>query len=154
LESDFEVHIITQNIDDLHERAGSTRVLHLHGEIFKMRSVNNSTKTYPIYGDIRMGDLAEDGSQLRPFIVWFEEPVPMIDDAINLVKTADLFAVIGTSLQVYPAAGLTDFVNSEIPKYIIDKKIPYTSSLENLIAIEKSASEGVAILTTMLKQRM
>jgi len=143
LENDFDVHIITQNIDDLHERAGSNNVLHLHGEIFKMRSVKNSVKTYPIHGDIKLGDLAEDGSQLRPFIVWFEEPVPMIEAAIRITKTADIFAVIGTSLQVYPAAGLVNYAAKNIPKFILDKKIPYTSSLQNLTIIEKGAGDAV-----------
>ena len=151
LENDFDVHIITQNIDDLHERAGSTKVLHLHGEIFKMRSAKNSVKTYPIHDDIKLGDLAEDGSQLRPFIVWFEEPVPMIEAAIRITKTADIFAVIGTSLQVYPAAGLVNYAAKEIPKFIIDKKIPYTSSLQNLKVIENGASEGVFQLKAYLK---
>jgi len=143
LENDFDVHIITQNIDDLHERAGSNNVLHLHGEIFKMRSVKNSVKTYPIHGDIKLGDLAEDGSQLRPFIVWFEEPVPMIEEAIRITKTSDIFAVIGTSLQVYPAAGLVNYAAKNIPKFILDKKIPYTSSLQNLTIIEKGAGDAV-----------
>src|ERR1019366_4656329 len=151
LERDFDVHIITQNIDDLHERAGSTKVLHLHGEIFKMRSAKNLIKTYPIHGDIHIGDLAEDGFQLRPFIVWFEEPVPMIEEAINITTCADLFAVVGTSLQVYPAAGLVNYAGKDIPKFIIDKKIPYTSSLSNLTSIEKGAGEGVAILIEKLK---
>jgi NAD-dependent deacetylase len=106
LEKDFEVHIITQNIDNLHERAGSTHVIHLHGEIFKMRSVKDATKTYEIKEDIKVGDLAPDGYQLRPFIVWFEEAVPMIEEAARITMTADLFVVVGTSLQVYPAAGL------------------------------------------------
>jgi len=106
LEDFFDVHIITQNIDDLHERGGSTQVTHLHGEIFKMRSIANTEKTYPIHGDIHVGDLAEDGTQLRPFIVWFEEEVPMIEKAAEIVRNADIFVVIGTSLQVYPAASL------------------------------------------------
>ncbi|MBC7650590.1 MAG: NAD-dependent deacylase [Deinococcales bacterium] len=150
LEKDFEVHIITQNIDDLHERGGSTNVTHLHGEIFKMRSVANLTKIYPVLGDILVGDTAEDGTQLRPFIVWFEEEVPMIEVAAHIVSSADIFVVIGTSLQVYPAAGLLDMAAKSIPKYIIDKKIPYTSSLQNLIVIEKPASEGVKILCDKL----
>ncbi len=151
LEKEFDVQIITQNIDDLHERAGSKNVLHLHGEIFKMRSVKNNTKTYPIDGDIHVGDLAEDGSQLRPFIVWFEEPVPMIEEAAKLVAAADIFVVIGTSLQVYPAAGLVNYAERNIPKFIIDKKIPYTSSLQNLTVIEKGAGEGINILIEKLK---
>jgi NAD-dependent deacetylase len=150
LEKHFDVTIITQNIDDLHERGGSTNVLHLHGEIFKMRSVFNSTKTYDIKGDINVGDLAEDGSQLRPFIVWFEEEVPMIEVAAAVVADADIFVVIGTSLQVYPAAGLVDIAKRSIPKFIIDKKIPYTSSLQNITMIEKTASEGIAELTELL----
>lgn len=150
LEKYFEVHIITQNIDDLHERGGSTNVTHLHGEIFKMRSVANLTKIYPVLGDILVGDTAEDGTQLRPFIVWFEEEVPMIEVAAHIVSSADIFVVIGTSLQVYPAAGLLDMAAKSIPKYIIDKKIPYTSSLQNLIVIEKPASEGVKILCDKL----
>ncbi|MFP5040249.1 SIR2 family NAD-dependent protein deacylase [Parasediminibacterium sp. JCM 36343] len=150
LEKHFDVHIITQNIDDLHERAGSTQVTHLHGEIFKMRSVKNVSKAYPITGDINVADLAPDGSQLRPFIVWFEEAVPMIEVAADIASSADIFAVIGTSLQVYPAAGLVDFAPTSIPKYIIDKKIPYTSSLSNLTTIEKGAGEGVKELTKLL----
>src|SRR5580693_5906727 len=109
LEKDFDVHIITQNIDDLHERAGSTRVLHLHGEIFKMRSEHDETLVYDIREDILLGQQAEDGAQLRPHIVWFEEPVPMIEQAVPLVRGADIFVVVGTSLVVYPAAGLVNF---------------------------------------------
>jgi NAD-dependent deacetylase len=150
LEKYFDVHIITQNIDDLHERGGSTNITHLHGEIFKMRSVNNTSNTYDIRGDIKLGDLAEDGSQLRPFIVWFEEEVPMIDVAAHIVTQADIFVVIGTSLQVYPAASLINVAKRSIPKFIIDKKIPYTSSLHNITMIEKIASEGVAELIDIL----
>lgn len=152
LESDFDVHIITQNIDDLHERAGSTRVLHLHGEIFKMRSDADESLVYDIKGNINLGDKAPDGAQLRPHIVWFEEPVPMIEAAVPLVQSADIFIVVGTSLAVYPAAGLVNFASYEIPKYIIDKKIPYTSSVYNLTAIEKPASEGVGALKELLRK--
>jgi len=150
LEKDFDVHIITQNIDDLHERAGSTRVLHLHGEIFKMRSVTDLTITYEIKADIQLGDMAPDGSQLRPHIVWFEEPVPMIEIAADIASMADIFVVIGTSLVVYPAAGLLNYAPKQIPKFIIDKNIPYTQSLANLSAIEATASEGVRILLDRL----
>ena len=150
LEEYFDVHIITQNIDDLHERAGSTNVTHLHGEIFKMRSVLNASKTYPIYGDIKVGDLAEDGGQLRPFIVWFEEEVPMIEVAAKIVRQADIFVVIGTSLQVYPAAGLVNYAPYQIPKYIIDKKIPSADSIYSPILIEKPAGEGVKELSQLL----
>jgi NAD-dependent deacetylase len=150
LENDFDVHIITQNIDDLHERAGSTKVLHLHGEIFKMRSEHSEELIYDIRGDINLGDKAEDGAQLRPAIVWFEEPVPMIEQAIPLVRSADIFLVIGTSLVVYPAAGLVNYAPWENPKYIIDRKIPYTSSLYNLTTIEKPATEGIQELKKLL----
>lgn len=151
LEKIFEVHIITQNIDDLHERAGSTRVVHLHGEIFKMRSERNEELIYDIRTDINIGDKAHDGAQLRPHIVWFEEPVPMIEKALAIVREADLFVVVGTSLAVYPAAGLVNYAPREIPKYIIDKKIPYTSTLYNLTSIEKPATEGVKELVEKLR---
>ena len=150
LEKDLDVHIITQNIDDLHERAGSTKVLHLHGEIFKMRSEMDESLIYDIKEDIHLGQTAEDGAQLRPHIVWFEEPVPMIQEAIPLVRSADVFVIVGTSLVVYPAAGLVDFARSMVPKFIVDKKIPYTSSIPNLVAIERPASEGVQELRRKL----
>jgi len=150
LEAYYDVQIITQNIDDLHERGGSSNVLHLHGEIFKMRSEIDETLIYDIKGDINMGDTAEDGAQLRPNIVWFEEPVPLIEDAARIVRQADLFAVIGTSLVVYPAAGLLNYAPWHIPKYIIDKKIPATSSVGPLTIIEKPATEGVQELINLL----
>src|SRR5688572_23699086 len=150
LEKNYDVQIITQNIDDLHERAGSTNVLHLHGSIFKMRSEKNEKFSYEIKVDMKVGDLAEDGAQLRPHIVWFEEPVPKIEEAVPVVRSADIFVVVGTSLVVYPAAGLVNYAAWEIPKYIIDKKIPYISDTKNLIAIEKPASEGVKILIDMI----
>ena len=151
LEKDFDVEIITQNIDDLHERAGSTKVLHLHGEIFKMRSELNEELIYEIRKDILLGDAAEDGAQLRPHIVWFEEPVPMIEEAAAIACNADIFVVIGTSLVVYPAAGLIDYAPHGIPKFIVDKSIPY-SSLYNVTAIEKPATEGISELMKLLKQ--
>ena len=150
LEKHFDVTIITQNIDDLHERAGSTRIIHLHGEILKMRSEINEDLVFDIRGDIKLGDKADDGAQLRPFIVWFEEPVYKMEEAVPVVSRADIFAVVGTSLVVYPAAGLVNYASWEIPKYIIDKRIPYTSSIHNLIAIEKSATEGVRELVNLL----
>jgi NAD-dependent deacetylase len=150
LEKKFDVHIITQNIDDLHERAGSTKVLHLHGEIFKMRSERNEELIYEIRGDIKPGDKAEDGTQLRPHIVWFEEPVPKIEEAIPIVHSAEIFIVVGTSLVVYPAAGLVNYAAKGIPVYIIDKKIPYVSYMNNVTAIEKPATEGVKELMRLL----
>ena len=150
LEDDFDVHIITQNIDDLHERGGSSKVLHLHGEIFKMRSEKDESLIYDIHGDINLGDKAADGHQLRPNIVWFEEPVPMITAAARITAEADIFVVIGTSLVVYPAAGLLDMAPHHIPKYIIDKHIPTTGAIPNLIRIEAPASEGVLQLRDLL----
>ncbi|MEP6676363.1 MAG: NAD-dependent deacylase [Ferruginibacter sp.] len=152
LEKDFNVTIITQNIDDLHERAGSSNILHLHGEIFKMRSVDDEALIYKIDNDINLGDIAEDGAQLRPYIVWFEEPVPMIESAAQVAMSADIFVVIGTSLQVYPAAGLTRYVPADASIYIIDKKIPYINGQDNMILIEKPATEGVAELIKLLIQ--
>ncbi len=150
LENDFDVTIITQNIDDLHERGGSTNILHLHGEILKMRSEHDEYLIYDIKGDINLGDLAEDGAQLRPNIVWFEEAVPMIEVAAPIVHQADFFAVVGTSLVVYPAAGLITVADDAIPKFIVDKKIPYTSAIQNVTAIEKPATEGVKDLRELL----
>lgn len=152
LEKDFDVTVITQNIDDLHERGGSSDVLHLHGEIFKMRSEKDENLVSEIRGDIRLGDLAEDGFQFRPAIVWFEEPVPKIEEAIPVVRSADIFVVVGTSLVVYPAAGLVNYARPAIPVYVIDKKIPYFSSVSNLIRLEKPATEGVSELKRLLKE--
>ena len=152
LEKNFDVIIITQNIDDLHERAGSTNVLHLHGEIFKMRSDWDETIVTAIRGDIKLGDLAEDGAQYRPNIVWFEEPVPKIEEAIPIAYSADIFVVVGTSLVVYPAAGLINYVALEIPKFIVDKNIPYTSPMKNLTLIEKPATEGVRELIDLIRE--
>lgn len=152
LERDFDVHIITQNIDDLHERGGSTKVLHLHGEIFKMRSEQDESLIYPIHNDIKLGDTAEDGYQLRPFIVWFEEPVPKIAEAIEITRSADIFVVIGTSLVVYPAAGLLDYIHRSIPKYIIDKQIPAVDTAY-ITPIQATASEGVKTLQQVLLKK-
>ncbi len=150
LEQYFDVTIITQNIDDLHERAGSTNVVHLHGEIFKMRSVQDYDTIYEIRGDINLGDTAPDGGQLRPHIVWFEEQVPMLETAVDIVSMADIFVVVGTSLQVYPAAGLVYYAPKDIPIYIIDKKIPHTSIRSRITTIEMGAGEGVKELTQKL----
>lgn len=152
LESDFDVRIITQNIDDLHERGGSTAVLHLHGEILKMRSETDEDLIYPVTGDINMGDTADDGGQLRPHIVWFEEPVPMMEGAARLVMNADVFMIVGTSLVVYPAAGLVGYAPPFLPKFIVDKKIPYVSGLRNATTIEKPATEGLAEAVPLLKK--
>lgn len=150
LEQDFNVHIITQNIDDLHERAGSKNVHHLHGEIFKMRSVANRTAVFPIDSDIKLGDLAPDGTQLRPHIVWFGEEVPMMAKVMPLVANADIFAVIGTSLQVYPAAGLVYEVRANTPIIVVDKKIPAIPKAGNVYPIENTATRGIAAFKTLL----
>jgi NAD-dependent deacetylase len=152
LQEHYDVTIVTQNIDDLHERAGSKNVLHLHGEITKMRSEADEDLLYVYDDDIKLGQLAEDGAQLRPHIVWFEEPVPMIELAAKVMQNADIFVCIGTSLAVYPAAGLIYSVPPYAPKYIIDKSIPPVSGFRNLIEIEKPATEGVQILKERLKE--
>ncbi len=150
LQQHFDVHIVTQNIDDLHERAGSTNVLHLHGEIIKMRSERNEHQLYPITGDIKLGDKSPEGGQYRPHVVWFEEPVPMIEQAIPIMYDADIFLLIGTSLAVYPAAGLVDYVQPRVKKYVIDKKIPHVYRYENIVPIELPATEGMVRLKEML----
>lgn len=125
LEKDFDVHIITQNVDNLHERAGSAHVLHLHGELMKVRSTRDESLIYELSADkpdIKMGDKCEKGYQLRPHIVWFGEAVPMISEAAEIAKQADIFVIIGTSMNVYPAAGLLDYVKRNVPVYLIDPK--------------------------------
>jgi NAD-dependent deacetylase len=150
LEQDFDVSIITQNIDDLHERAGSTTVLHLHGEIFKMRSVADENTVFEIRGDINLGDTADDGAQLRPHIVWFGEAVPMMEKTAALLHDCDYFVVVGTSLQVYPAASLLYYAPPYLPKFIIDKKIPAVEKNNNLHLIEMPATLGIAELRKLL----
>lgn len=153
LENDFDVQVITQNVDNLHEKAGSTKVLHLHGELFKIRSSQDENLIYDLDGwELNIGDICELGSQLRPHIVWFGEAVPEMENAIQLTKEADIFVVIGSSLAVYPAASLLDFVDPRIPKFIIDPNIPPVYSINNLIEIEKGASEGVKVLSLKLKE--
>lgn len=140
-----EVQIVTQNVDNLHERAGSQNVLHLHGIITKARSTKNESLLYDINGwELKMGDLCELGSQLRPHIVWFGEAVPMIEPAVELVQQADLLAIIGTSLQVYPAAGLVTAVKSGTPIVVIDPSMPeVTGSKKSITYIQESATIGV-----------
>jgi len=157
LEKDFDVTVITQNVDDLHERAGSTHVIHLHGELMKATSswAPNDPRqiiTLPSdHLDIHMGDTAADGSQLRPFIVWFGEAVPEIERAAEESSRADIYVVIGTSLNVYPAAGLVQFVPDEAPIYLIDpKEVPW-SSTHRFHHIRKGASEGMEELITLLQ---
>lgn len=151
LEQHFDVTIITQNIDDLHERAGSTKVVHLHGIITYAQSSKKASLVYPIIGsEIKMGELCELGSQLRPHVVWFGEAVPMIETAAEICTQADVFVLIGTSLAVYPAAGLIDYLPHNVPKYILDPKIPPVNGLNNVIKITKSATEGMKELIEIL----
>lgn len=151
LEKHFDVHVITQNIDNLHERAGSTKILHLHGELTKVRSTSDPDLIYEIgYKDINPGDLCEKGSQLRPHIVWFGEAVPAMDKAISITSTADIFVVIGSSLNVYPAAGLIEYAPREAPIYLIDPNEVYVPSRLKVKVIRTGASEGVELLTKRL----
>lgn len=153
LERDYDTHIITQNIDDLHERAGSTRVLHLHGELKKVRSSANPDLVYPLDGwELKFGSKAPDGSLLRPHVVWFGEAVPNIEPAIDLVRQADIFVIIGTSLAVYPAANLLYYVPAGCRVLLIDPKVPQSVCDSNIEFIETGASEGVRILKEKLKQ--
>lgn len=156
LEKHFDVTVITQNVDNLHERAGSHKVIHLHGELMKATSSNDPNNpdcivTLPAqHPDIHLGDKAADGSQLRPFIVWFEEPVPMIEVAAECVSKADVFVIIGTSLNVYPAAGLVNYVPVDAPVYLIDPKsvkLPYG---RKITVIQKKATDGMKELTKLL----
>jgi len=148
LEKGYDVQIITQNVDDLHERAGSTKVLHLHGELKKVRSTFDENLVYTLNGwELKLGDLCEMGSQLRPHIVWFGEPVPNILAATSIVQKADIFLVIGTSLKVYPAAGLLHYVPHTVPKYLIDPEAEPDKFVQNLIIIREKAIAGMKRLT-------
>lgn len=153
MEKDFNVQIITQNIDDLHERAGSSNILHLHGEILKMRSEKNEELIYDIRSDIQLGDLAPDGHQLRPHIVWFGEMVPNMELAASLMEDADLVVLIGSSLVVYPAAGLFTFAPREIPKFVLDPAIPLLN-YQNTVLIPKNATEGIEELHEKLRETL
>lgn len=152
LEKYFDVNVITQNIDNLHERAGSTKVLHLHGELTKARSAAFPELIYDIgYKDINPGDLCERGAQLRPHIVWFGEAVPMMDEAVRITSGADIFAVIGSSLNVYPAAGLMEYAPRGIPMFLIDPNDVYVPARLKVDVIKEKASVGVRMLTEKLK---
>ncbi len=147
LESEFDIQIITQNVDNLHERAGSTNVLHLHGQLFQSRSTIDSNLIYEMDSwELKTGDLCEKGSQLRPNIVWFGESVPAIEEAAKITQEADVFVVVGTSLVVYPAAGLIDFVDPKAPRFIVDPSKPPVSSENNLTFIEEKATIGMQLL--------
>jgi NAD-dependent deacetylase len=152
LEKWFDVTVITQNVDDLHECAGSSKIIHLHGELKKVRSTIDSDLIYTLDGwELKMGDRCEKGSQLRPHIVWFGEPVPAIYDAIPIVENADIIVVIGTSLAVYPAAGLVHYAKSEAPVFVVDPNRPETA-IKNVVYIDEKASVGVEILKQKLEK--
>jgi NAD-dependent deacetylase len=154
LEKDFEVTIITQNVDELHERAGSTNVIHLHGKLSESRSTLDPSLVYPVKGwELKLGDKCERGYQLRPNIVWFGEAVPLIEKASVIVSTADIFLVVGTSMVVYPAAGLIDYVPDRVKKYVIDPNKPDILHVPNLEFITEKGSVGLAKLKTILKSR-
>ncbi|MCU0450262.1 MAG: NAD-dependent deacylase [Bernardetiaceae bacterium] len=153
LEAHFQVSVITQNVDNLHEKAGSAQVLHLHGSLFLMRGVADETTVFPIEGDIALGDRCPRGSQLRPHIVWFGEAVPMIEPAAALCAQADALVVVGTSLQVYPAAGLLDVVPAPVPKWVVDPHLAPVQGHRNLTMITDRASTGMATVQAQLVAR-
>jgi len=154
LENTFEVEIITQNIDDLHEQAGSSKVLHLHGELKKVRSTIDESLVYDLEGwELKWGDKCEKGSQRRPHIVWFGEPVPAIEPAIELTQQADVFVVVGTSLNVYPAAGLLHYVPADTPIYLIDPGQPLFTPSSNITFINEKATTGVRKLINLLNNQ-
>lgn len=153
LEEFYDVHIITQNIDDLHERAGSTRVLHLHGEIRKAQSSLNPRFVYTMAGDtLNIGDICELGSQLRPHVVWFGEAVPNLEHAASITQAADIFVVIGTSLQVYPAANLLYETHWDCTVYLIDPEADVMRLDSSIIRIAKPATTGVELLRKILAE--
>jgi NAD-dependent deacetylase len=151
LEKHFDVTVVTQNVDNLHERAGSTKVLHLHGSLFESRSTVDPSLIYPIDGwKLKIGDKCEKGSQLRPNIVWFGEMVPMMEVAAGIASDADIFIVAGTSMVVYPAAGLVDYVRPEVPKYVVDPNKPQLTYAQNVHYFTEKASTGMARVQEIL----
>lgn len=150
LEDKYEVVIVTQNVDNLHERAGSKHVIHLHGELLKVRSTLDENLVYDWKEDIKLGDKCEKGSQLRPHIVWFGESVPMMSEALKEIIDADIILVVGTSLQVYPAAGILTYSPPEMRKIIVDRKVPDVSGVKNIEVFEMKASEGVKLVVEKL----
>lgn len=155
LEQQFDVHIITQNVDNLHQQAGSTKVLHLHGELFKVRSTKDKNYILDWTSDLKTGDVDPNGNQLRPHIIWFGEDVPALDEAINITQQADYFVIIGTSMQVYPAAGLLHYTNKNVPVFYIDPKPATIYEIANpLEVISMSATEGVPYWSEKLLKSM
>ncbi|MCK4662408.1 MAG: NAD-dependent deacylase [Bacteroidales bacterium] len=154
LEKHFDVHIVTQNVDNLHERGGSTKILHLHGELMKVRSTADPSLVYELDSwELNIGDKCEKGSQLRPNIVWFGESVPAIEEAAEIVQSADILVIIGTSLNVYPAAGLINYAKKDIPVYLIDPNDIIVPSNHNIEFIKEGASKGVEILKEELLKK-
>lgn len=152
LENDFDVTIVTQNVDDLHERAGSSKIVHLHGSLFESRSTLDPSLVYKINGwQLNIGDKCEKGSQLRPNIVWFGELVPLMETAARLASLADIFLVVGTSMVVYPAAGLIDYVADHVKKYVVDPKRPEVNHVPNVEFVTEKASAGMEIVKQKLK---
>lgn len=151
LEKHFDVNIITQNVDDLHERAGSTQVIHLHGELLKARSIHNPHNIIDWKTDMKIGDLSEDGKQLRPHIVWFGEEVPLLEKAASITQTANILIIIGTSMQVYPAASLIHYAPRNTPIFFIDPKPNISqTNFNGLTIIQASAAKGVPVLVSDL----
>jgi NAD-dependent deacetylase len=154
LEQYFDVQIITQNVDDLHERAGSSNILHLHGQLLQSKSSVDDSLVYDCTDDIKLGDKCEKGSQIRPNIVWFGEAVPLFEDAIDIASTADIMAIIGTSLVVYPAAGLVQYAPSGIPTYVIDPNQPAVNYRSNVKYIAETATVGTQKLKELLLEQL
>lgn len=151
-EKQYEVKVITQNIDDLHERAGSTAVLHLHGELFKVRSERNPELIYDWRGKLKLGDKCEAGNQLRPHVVWFGESVPMMIKAEKEVHEADIFITIGTSLNVYPAAGLVNNIQPEADCFLVDPNLPSYNFPDNWTLIQQTAAKGLKQIDKLLQK--
>ena len=152
LEEKYQVDIITQNVDDLHERAGSSNILHLHGELTKARSIYDESYVIEVENDIQLGDLAPDGGQLRPHIVWFGEPVPMIIEAARIMSRAEIVIIVGTSLVVYPAAGLIDYAPVNVPIYVVDPNKPALYGADQVEFIVEKGSIGVPMLVDRLME--
>jgi len=153
MQNDFDVTVVTQNVDNLHERAGSRKVIHLHGSLFESRSTKDESLVYPIKGwELKWGDTCEKGSQLRPNIVWFGEQVPLMEVAAEFAANADVFVVVGTSMVVYPAAGLINYVSRKVPKFIVDPNIPDVSGLMNIEFIAEVASTGMETVRKKIEE--
>jgi NAD-dependent deacetylase len=155
LEKEFDIVVVTQNVDNLHEKAGSSRIIHLHGELFQSRSSKNPAAIFEMDGwELKLGDLAPDGSQLRPNIVWFGESVPKMEDAIDEVSSADFLIVVGTSMQVYPAASLVDFVPEHCLIYVIDPSAIVVRSRQKVVYFQEVATKGMEMVAIQLRSQL